>query len=81
MQKYEYKFVEVPSTPENKENPEGFSPFKIIAQVVSAESHNGWRLKQIIEPKLTVMGAHNFLVVQRTVCKITGSDERPIFES
>ena len=40
MQKYEYKFVEVPSTPENKENPEGFSPFKIIAQVVSAESHN-----------------------------------------
>ena len=59
MQKYEYKFVEVPSTPENKENPEGFSPFKIIAQVVSAESHNGWRLKQIIEPKLTVMGAHN----------------------
>ena len=63
MQKYEYKFVEVPSTPENKENPEGFSPFKIIAQVVSAESHNGWRLKQIIEPKLTVMGAHNFLVV------------------
>ena len=57
MQKYEYKFVEVPSTPENKENPEGFSPFKIIAQVVSAESHNGWRLKQIIE------GAHNFLVV------------------
>ena len=42
MQKYEYKFVEVPSTPENKENPEGFSPFKIIAQVVSAESHNGW---------------------------------------
>ena len=50
MQKYEYKFVEVPSTPENKENPEGFSPFKIIAQVVSAESHNGWRLKQIIEP-------------------------------
>ena len=56
MQKYEYKFVEVPSTPENKENPEGFSPFKIIAQVVSAESHNGWRLKQIIEPKLTVMG-------------------------
>lgn len=38
MQKYEYKFVEVPSTPENKENPEGFSPFKIIAQVVSAPS-------------------------------------------
>lgn len=30
MQKYEYKFVEVPSTPENKENPEGFPHLKSL---------------------------------------------------
>ena len=63
MKNYEYKFVEVPVAPEKKEDAKGFSPYKICARVIGTESQAGWRLKQIMEPKMTVIGANAYLVI------------------
>ena len=43
MKNYEYKFVEVPTSENGKE---ANAPLKICAQIITAESKGGWRLKQ-----------------------------------
>lgn len=48
MKNYEYKFVEVPTSENGKE---ANAPLKICAQIITAESKGGWRLKQIMEPQ------------------------------
>ena len=63
MKNYEYKFVEVPVAPDKKEDAKGFSPYKICARVIGTESQAGWRLKQIMEPKMSVIGANAYLVI------------------
>ena len=63
MKNYEYKFVEVPVAPEKKEDAKGFSPYKICARVIGTESQAGWRLKQIMEPKMSVIGANAYRVI------------------
>ena len=63
MKNYEYKFVEVPIAPQNKEDVKNYSPFKIFARVIGTEAQTGWRLKQIMEPKMSVIGANAYLVI------------------
>lgn len=65
MNKYEYKFVEVPSAPEQLDaaTKAPVSPYKICARVIGAEAQSGWRLKQILEPQANVQGAGNYLVI------------------
>ena len=56
MKNYEYKFVEVPTSENGKE---ANAPLKICAQIITAESKGGWRLKQIMEPQANVRNANS----------------------
>ena len=65
MNKYEYKFVEVPSAPEQLDAATNapVSPSNICARVIGSEAQNGWRHKQILTPQTNVPGAGNYLVI------------------
>ena len=58
MTNYEYKFVEVPAQEAGKEDA---SPFKICAQIITAESKAGWRLKQIV----TALGVSYLVILEK----------------
>lgn len=60
MNNYEYKFVEVPTAQAGEDTE---SPLKVIAQIITVESKAGWRLKQILEPRMSVYGANSYLVI------------------
>ena len=74
MQKYEYKFVEVPSTPDHCTGGQ-----RRIAQRLAVKTD--YRAKADGDGCAQFSGGAGKGSRQRTVCKITGSDERPIFES
>ena len=63
MNKYEYKFVEIPSTLDGKDAANAPSPYKVCARVIGSEAQSGWGLKQILEPQMNVPGAGNYLVI------------------
>ena len=60
MKNYEYKFVEVPTSENGKE---ANAPLKICAQIITAESKGGWRLKQFMEAQAYVGIANSYLII------------------
>ena len=60
MKNYEYKFVEVPTSENGKE---ANAPLKICAQIITAESKGGWRLKQLSDYSGKRSRLNNFVPV------------------
>ena len=38
-------------------------PFEACKEAITAEAANGWRLKQILEPRMSVYGANAYQVI------------------
>lgn len=68
MKKYEYKFIEIPVIPDSKEaktrsdNPPA-KPFDACKEMITTEAAEGWRLKQILEPRMSVYGANCYHLI------------------
>lgn len=60
MRKFDYKFVEIALSECAKEKT---SPLQVCARVINSESQEGWRLKQILEPKTNIYGCDSYLVI------------------
>ena len=74
MKKYEYKFIEIPVVPEKTERMGAVKkglppvPFEACKEAITAEAANGWRFKQILEPKMSVYGANAYqLILEREI--------------
>ena len=46
-----------------RRTPRDFLHIKSARGVIGTESQAGWRLKQIMEPKMSVIGANAYLVI------------------
>lgn len=71
MKKYEYKFIEIPLVSDKTEK-SGYGyvqtrqpqvPFEACKEAIISEASNGWRLKQILEPRMSVYGANCYQVI------------------
>lgn len=69
MKKYEYKFIEIPLVPEKKDKSRDLQtgqppvPFDACKEIIVSQAANGWRLKQILEPKMSVYGANCYQII------------------
>lgn len=64
MKKYEYKFVEVPVVSEKKDvGGKPAAPFDSCKKVINTEAAEGWRLKQILEPRMSIYGANCYQLI------------------
>lgn len=64
MNRYEYKFVEVPMKSGLKVKPG--DTFEECKKIIVSEAENGWRLKQIVTPfneKIGVYGAFGYQII------------------
>ena len=69
MKKYEYKFIEIPLVPVKKEKAKTVRgemppvPFEACREAIVREAADGWRLKQILEPKVSVYGGNCYQII------------------
>lgn len=68
MKKYEYKFIEVPVVPGKRDAkpPSGDKlavPFDSCKEIIHTEAAEGWRLKQILEPRMSIYGANCYQLI------------------
>lgn len=68
MKKYEYKFIEVPAVPvkrdakpQSRDKPA--APFDSCKEIIHTEAAGGWRLKQILEPRMSIYGANCYQLI------------------
>ena len=69
MKKYEYEFIEIPLVPVKKEKAKTVRgemppvPFEACREAIVREAADGWRLKQILEPKVSVYGGNCYQII------------------
>jgi len=69
MKKYEYKFIEIPLVPVKKEKAKTVRgemppvPLEACGEAIVREAADGWRLKQILEPKVSVYGGNCYQII------------------
>lgn len=69
MKKYEYKFIEIPLVSDKTERSSYVQtrqpqvPFEACKEAIISEAAKGWRLKQILEPRMSVYGANCYQVI------------------
>lgn len=62
MKKYEYHFAQVPAVPEQK-GKDPVCPFDTCREIICNKAADGWRLKQIVEPRMSVYGANFYQII------------------
>lgn len=62
MKKYEYRFVQVPAIPEKTET-EPSPPFDACRKIICDEAARGWRLKQVLEPRMSIYGGNCYQII------------------